>query len=221
MNKPVALIVSDHEEGAGELIRAIDAHGAFETMAARGRMMETLVANGHQGLVVFDCDVLGEEEVHRLLDVAGRIEQGTVLILASQISIFAYRHVAKMNNLVTLQKPFSKDLFHAVLGRLAASVDMASARFPRFITDEPVRMVVLKTGLLIPTRMKNYSAGGAFLEYRGISLKVGDTIQLNVGNGASYRPTHGLQIKARVVWIQDGVGPRSPSRGVGIQFLES
>lgn len=225
MPKPVALVLNDSIEDGQELLEAVESTGYFETIAARGKFLASIaVSLKRYRLIIFDCDNLGERELSELLQVSELLEtshtDGQILVLAEQISIAAYRQVSRMKNMITLQKPFSMTIFRSVLGRLSGYGGAEAASFPRFITDEPVRMVVLKTGLLIPTRMKNYSAGGAFLEYRGISLKVGDTIQLNLGNRESMQKAHGYQLRARVIWIQEGDGPRSASRGVGIQFLE-
>lgn len=225
MQKPVALLLCDAPDQSQELHDALVATELYEVISARGKLLTNLaVSLKKYSLVIFDCDRLGEEELSQLLKISDLMEDGRtsgqILVLAEQISIFAYRQVARMKNMVTLQKPFSRGMFNAVLAKLAATGNRDDAPFPRFITDEPVRMVVMKTGLLIPTRMKNYSAGGAFLEYRGISLKVGDTIQLNLGNRDSMQRSRGFQLRARVAWIKEGDGPRSVSRGVGIQFLD-
>lgn len=222
MKKPLAILLSDSETRFTSLRKALEEIDVFEIVSTQAKFVQALlVGNPHQyAAFVYDCDVLDEVGLDRVLKIADRMEQGKILVLASQISVFAYRQAARMSNIVTLQKPYAPAVFEAMIRKIAAEQDLDLSRFPRFITDEPVRMVVLKTGLLIPTRMKNYSAGGAFLEYRGISLKVGDTIQLNLGNRESMKAADGFQLKARVAWIKEGDGPRSPMRGVGIQFLD-
>lgn len=118
-----------------------------------------------------------------------------------------------------MQKECPPGALEAILSKIVTKEDIQAARFPRFQTDQTVRLMVTATGLLIPTRMKNYSAGGAFLEYRGISLKVGDHIQVAIPAIEEKSRTKARRpFDAKVIWISSGDNPRSPSRGVGIQF---
>lgn len=187
----------------------------------------SVLADGIEKLVnqpvrvaIFDHDILDEPQVSALERIR-TFSEVPIVILAKQIGVYAYRRISKMDEMITLQRPFQAAILTALLQRLTANIDPEKKELPRFYTDEPVRMVVLGSGLLIPTRMKNYSAGGAFLEYRGISLKVGDKLQIGLD-----RPHHqssngdGLQMKAKVIWIKEGDTPRSPSRGIGVQFFQ-
>jgi hypothetical protein len=121
-----------------------------------------------------------------------------------------------MDNFVTLQKPFQPEMFESIVSKVILEKSVRPSQLPRFVTDEPARMIVLRTGLLVSTRMKNYSAGGAFLQYHGISVKVGDKIQLNLTDSTAMS-----SIRAEIRWITAGENARSPSRGVGVRFLET
>lgn len=178
-----------------------------------------LLHANHYDVIIFNCHCLDKDELAFLLKIANLTENIPILILATQIGIFSYTKVDALQNMVTLQKPFNRDVFLSLLARAAFGMDFRPIRCPRFITDEPVRMIVVKTGLLIPTRMRNYSSGGAFLEYRGISLQVGDLIQISLGSSPSSQMKGNLLMRAKVIWIRDGDHARSPVRGVGVQFL--
>ena len=192
--------------------------------AVNGKTFETQTFD----LLLFDCDSLTRQQVAWLEHLSRMSNAVPLIILAFEISLYAFQQIAKMNHMVTLQKPYNEAVFDAILGRLLASEKDPAARLPRFITDQPVRMLVMNSGLLIPTRMKNYSAGGAFLEYRGISLKVGDRLQLRMdgetvtdADAAAATGKEETALQAKVIWIKDGDNPRSPARGVGVQFIDT
>jgi len=172
-------------------------------------------------IVLYSCDVLNENQLSWLLPLAQTNHNSQFLILARQISIHAYRQVSMMNNFVTMQTPCSELLLKGVIGELLShkTVD-DQKKFPRFITDEPVRMVVMETGLLIPTRMRNYSMSGAYLEYKGISLRVGHTLKVNLVNQENAKQKNSLQLNAKVVWVREDSGRSGSSSGVGVQFLD-
>lgn len=172
-------------------------------------------------IVMYYCESLNEEQLNWLLPLAQNNTASQFLILAQQISIHAYRHVSAMDNLVTLQTPCSNTLFQQVIEEvLSGAYIKEQKKFPRFITNEPVRMVVMETGLLIPTRMRNYSTSGAFLEYKGISLRVGHNLKVNMINQENPPSRNSLQLDARVVWVREEEGRSGKTNGVGIRFLD-
>lgn len=167
---------------------------------------------------IFDCVALGHcelEIVHRLSRLAPNVP---ILILANQVALSSYQSVHSLQNMVTLQKPFDVRNFESLLEKVTAGKDFKPKVCPRFATDEEARMMQLRTGLLIPTRMRNYSAGGAFLEYRGISLEVGDELHISLACRDLRVTKETFQARAKVIWISNGEDSRSPTRGVGVQF---
>jgi hypothetical protein len=168
---------------------------------------------------IYDCRILDQRELKTVHELVRRIPKTPILILANQILLPTYSKLDELQNTVTLQKPFDGGIFENLLAKVATGVDFKPKVCPRFVTDEEVRMIQLRTGLLIPTRMRNYSAGGAFLEYRGIALNIGDEIHISLKSADLKSAKNTFQALAKVVWIRDGDHPRSPSRGVGIQFI--
>jgi DNA-binding response OmpR family regulator len=173
---------------------------------------------------IFDCVALGHRElqiVHRLSELTSNTP---ILILANQVALSSYDRVHSLENAVTLQKPFDVRNFESLLEKVVTGTDFKPKVCPRFVTDEEVRMMLLRTGLLIPTRMRNYSAGGAFLEYRGISLQVGDELHISLTCRDLRVVKETFQARARVIWISDGRdasnSSRGLARGVGIQFFK-
>lgn len=170
--------------------------------------------------VLYTCDCINERQLRWLIPFAKQNPQSQFVILTQQISIHAYRLVASMGNIITLQTPLSREILKSVVGQMAASISgIDLQRFPRFLTDEPVRMVVMETGLLIPSRMKNYSVSGAFIEYKGIHLRVGHNLKVNLPQQENPGTKKKLQLDGRVVWIRSVEG-RSSANGVGVQFVE-
>lgn len=203
---------------------ALETTGLFEiTRLERSQFQfsDVRTERVYEGLI-YECSRIDREEVLFLRGLSAVVEnEAAILAIADEISLFAYSKVDFLKNVVCLQKPFQDETLTALFKRLVFDPTFKPPRCPRFITNEPVRMIVLSTGLMIPTKMKNYSAGGAFLEYRGISLKVGDPIQLNLSkNDSSGGPAQDYKVLAKVVWIRGGNSESKSLRGVGIQFTE-
>lgn len=169
------------------------------------------------GFVFYACDCLNDRQLRWLIPLAQENPQSQFLILAQQISIHAYRLVASMGNIITLQLPLKDELLKQVVSQLMPKASSELKRFPRFITDEPVRMVVMETGLLIPSRMKNYSMSGAFIEYKGIHLRVGHNLKVNLPKQESPLAKKKLQLDGRIIWIREAHG-KLASNGIGVQF---
>ena len=170
--------------------------------------------------VLYACECVNERQLRWLVPFAKQNPHSQFIVLTQQISIHAYRLVASMGNIITLQLPLSEEILKNIVGHMTApSASSDIHRFPRFLTDEPVRMVVMETGLLIPSRMKNYSVSGAFIEYKGIHLRVGHNLKVNLPQQVNPDTNKKLQLDGRVVWIRAGEN-RSSSSGIGVQFIE-
>lgn len=171
--------------------------------------------------VIYACDCINEHQLRWILPLAHRNQRSHYLILANQISIHAYKKVSVMENVVTLQMPLADDVLLGMILQLSGQQLLeAKSRFPRFITDEPVRMVVMETGLLIPSRMRNYSMSGAFIEYKGINLRVGNNLKVNLPKQEDPESKKSLQLDGRVVWVRLDQTRSGTSEGIGVQFIE-
>jgi len=204
----------------GQARKRVEQSGLYEviTLSAADILSGKPESLGISG-VVFDCDIVTDPEFEVMSRVAKIFERIAVLVLARELPLYNYQKLGSFQNAATLQKECPTELLESVLSKMVSAQKIEPSRFPRFQTDQGVTLVVLKTGLFVPTQMKNYSAGGAFLSYHGISLKIGDQIQLGiVSKTGDTRRSIVQQMRAKVVWIQQGDGPRSPTRGVGIQF---
>ncbi len=169
--------------------------------------------------VLYSCDCVNERQLRWIMPFANKNPKSQFIILTEQISIHAYKQVTEMGNIITLQVPLGDQVIRGMIKQLLHDSSLvATQRFPRFITDEPVRMVVMETGLLIPSRMKNYSASGAFIEYKGMHLRVGHTLKVNLPNQEHPPTKKSLQLDGKVVWVRSGEAHSGASTGIGVQF---
>jgi hypothetical protein len=164
--------------------------------------------------ILFDCKILGRNELALTLKLNQLSGQAPILVTADQISLYSYRKVDIFKNMIAIQKPIEEIVCLSLLQKMISSENFCVSPCPRFITDESVSLVHLKSGLMIPTRMRNYSFGGAFLEYKGMAVKTGDTVNMNISRGRG----ENLQVTAKVVWTRNGENSGSPLRGIGVQF---
>ncbi len=169
---------------------------------------------------IFSCRYFGRFELDAVLRLATNTEQRPILIVAKQIALECYRKIDLLQNTVALQVPFHTEIFTTLLGRICAGREFKPKISSRFVTNEEVRVLSLETGLMINSRMRNYSSGGVFIEYRGISLKVGERVQISMASQLALEEESHLHLQAKVVRerkIDDN--PQSPARGVGLQFV--
>lgn len=170
---------------------------------------------------IYACECINEDQLRWILPLAHRNPRTQYLILTNQISIHAYRKVAVMENVMILQLPMSDEVVIGIVNQLSKDNSIETKqRFPRFITDEPVRMVVMETGLLIPSRMKNYSMSGAYIEYKGINLRVGHNLKVNLPNQENPESKKSLQLNGKVVWVRLDETRSGTTAGIGVQFAE-
>lgn len=175
-------------------------------------------------IILYSCDSLDNFQLSWLIPLAKMNPEAQLFILAQQISLFVYQQISIMENIITIQLPCTPKLLgraiQAHAERSASQSIEPLKKFPRFITDEPVRLMVMDSGLLISSRMLNYSIGGAFIEYNGISMRIGNSLKVNFLNQESESSTKmGLQLNGRVVWIKNSQDPLNDQRGVGVKFF--
>lgn len=217
--KRVLVMLSGEETYIDELKTGLIAHGVEHVDYLETHRLHERDTKIHYDLVIFNCDHLSETLTNHILHFASRVQSTQVLLLARQISVYAYRQVGQMRNVLAMQTPFEYGIFEEVVRQqLAGASSDAITRFPRFVTNEPARMVVMDTGILVSTRMRNYSAGGAFLEYKGISIRVGQNVQLSLGQQELKQASAHWQLGAKVIWIRDEGSKAGVARGVGVKF---
>jgi len=216
------LVITEPTTHAVNWIRTVLApHGTYQISSiSREQLRKSqLLAETQFDFILFDCDWLDKSEVQFLQQLNTITIDTPIVVMARQITIYSYGQVHEMKNIVTMQMPCEPQVFLAVVERVLQKENVKPDVCPRFITNMAVRIVVLENGLYLPTRLRNYSATGAFLEYHGISLKVGDRIQINLGRTQEQTKKNDSLLKnAKVVWIREGESSRSPARGVGVQF---
>jgi hypothetical protein len=221
MDKNIVYVLSEVAGSMNEIKVHLKLSGKFEIKEALaesdlGRFRE-------KGLIVFDCTLLTEQHFGFVTRMARAVPQAKILVLASQIPLVSYAKLAQFSNLATLQKPcMPREVSEKLLAMATNNFSQdkgAQNRFPRFQTNQPINVLVLNSGLLIPSRMINYSNGGAFFAYRGLGLKVGDRVQVGFTEESGLKFAGVQKLRSRVVWFHNGGDPENPERGVGVQFL--
>jgi hypothetical protein len=166
---------------------------------------------------ILNCDYVGREEVEHLTLLSIRLGERPILVCANQVALQSYRFVDRFPNIVMLQKPFTAARFKDLFARISAGTDYRPKVCPRFMTNEPVNLVILKSGKSVTSRMLNYSAGGMFVEIEGADLSVGDQVQISLpANPAGTRAGQN-HFSGRIIWRrppdEKGVS------GVGLQLV--
>lgn len=220
------LVITEPTAHAFKWVQSVlETHGVYQiSQISQEQLLESKILMESQfDFIVFDCDWLDHSEVQFLQYISRLAPESPFIVLAQQITIYSYGQVHELQNIMTFQTPCNPQVFLEVVNRILQKQGIKSNICSRFITNVPVNIIVLGNGLFLPTRLRNYSATGAFLEYHGISLKVGDLIQMNLGRprGVPQKKDDSLLKEARIVWIRDSEKNRSPTRGVGVQFVNS
>jgi len=89
--------------------------------------------------------------------------------------------------------------------------------FRRFYTEEEAHLELFKGGTSIQSKVRNLSKGGAFIEYKGPPISVGEMLRVNIELKKVERR---YEFNAKVVWSAK-VSPWGEDPGVGIQFIKS
>lgn len=170
--------------------------------------------------IIFGCHNFDKRELVTVKNLSEECGHLPVLVLSEQISLFSYRRIGALKNTLAIQKPCDERAIISIVNRMVMGHDFKPTASPRFITDIPVKLVHMKSGLLVPTRMRNYSATGAFLEYKGLSFKVGDTIDIKLETQDKDSFDEAMQMRAKVVWVKEGDQSQATIRGIGVQFIQ-
>jgi hypothetical protein len=217
----ILLIETDEKKKGGtSLASFIEAAGQYSVV--RMNLQEALETGFEDqrrfSATVLNCHFLNTTEFAAVQKLSRTTPNLPILVAARQIALESYRKIDSLHNTVAIQKEFQPEVFTELLERMSKGDGYKPVVSPRFLTDAEVRVMVLDSGLIIRSRMRNYSSSGLFIEYRGISLKVGDIVRVSVPCPDATETRASLNLKARVVWERK-FGMRSPARGVGLQFI--
>lgn len=170
--------------------------------------------------IAYDSENLTEADLQSIKKISKAFTSTQVLVVVKDITIPNYQLMTKLKNVVVISRDSTTNQIEMLMSKISNRLGLQTMPEVRFTTDQEVQLVVMRTGHFIPTRMKNYSAHGAFLEYRGVAVKVGDLLQIGLQHTKNPQFKRlGNQIKAKVVWIRDE-GPKAEIRGLGVQFLD-
>ncbi len=221
---PILIVSAGETKALQALVSALQATEKYDVtqMHANQLIRKPGVTETTFSAAIFDCNDLNKREFVGVKRTTELIQFAPTLVLATQIALFSFRRISILKNTLTVQKPCDTQVTITLLERMLIAPDIKTPRSPRFITDTPVRLMHLKTGLLVPTRMRNYSASGAFFEYKGLSFKVGDPVEINLEKEDPNSLDETLKMRAKVIWLHEGKSGGSVGssimRGIGVQF---
>jgi hypothetical protein len=168
------------------------------------------------GAAILACDRIGHVEIEHLTLLSIRLGECPILVCANQIALDSYRFIDRFPNILMLQKPFRATEFNEMFARMSTAVNGRPKVSTRFLTDEWVDLIILKSGKTVKSRMRNYSAGGMFVEIEGVELSVGDQVQVSVASNVSGTRAGQNHLSGRIVWRRPETD--SATLGVGLQL---
>ncbi len=211
----VCLVNSSRESSFANALKGLDLVSARELRLMEATDLQS-VPTSEFDIVLINNDRAGSSFTTDVRRLRARVHS-PFLVATRQIAIPAYQELSEVRGLVIVQEPFGTNALPGLIERALQGKLLTRECAPRFLTDEPVRILDQKTGLILQSRMMNYSPTGAFLRYAGISLRVGSRLRLDfVNTGGSRAGTHSFD--AKVIWIKNAPA-LGKERGVGVQFL--
>lgn len=166
-------------------------------------------------VAIINQDLINADCINDLKSFRLRV-QAPILLAGKQIPVACYQQLAELRRILVVQSPLSPEAIESLLNKALSGEILEAGSLPRFLTNQPVRVIDTKTGLMIKTRMRNYSPTGAFLEYTGISMRIGSRLKLEFVNDRL--GSDDVRYEAKVIWIKSGFGTEV-CRGVGVQFF--
>jgi len=175
--------------------------------------------DGSWTTILVNCDHFDLNNINLVIEISEKFKNSQLFVLANKISTQAYQWLNKLKNIITIKKPFSSSILEGLLKKLFAEGKDSLSKFPRFLSDEPVGVTVMGSGLLIYTRMKNITATGAFLDYSGFSLQTGDLLKIHILKEKDGSAETNFKMDAQVIWVKNKRTTTDGQIGVGIKFL--
>lgn len=168
-------------------------------------------------IIGYDCEAINEQKKSEIQDLSQQFPGVKILVFTNQIVIAVYQALYQIKNITVLSRESSLEKIQAIVQKIVTTGDLEKIA-DRFTMDQPVHIVVLRTGQVMQSTIRDYSATGAFLEYRGISIEVGDVLQIGILEkvDSKYKQSH--QIKAEVTDIKVKQFEKL-TKGLGVRFL--
>lgn len=220
MEKRALYILSELPATVQDLKVSLQQTGRFQI---KDQLAATDLKNFREsGVLIFDCVRMKQVQLQFIKRLVQAVPHAKVLVMAHQIPVLTYQRLADLPNVAALQKPYLDHEMMTAVDSLIGSTwnPLQIPQYPRFHTNEHMNVMVVRSGLLIQTRMTDYSNGGAFICYRGISLKVGDQLQVGLTDEYSVQAAGISQLPARVVWLRKDAPEFRGEKGVGVQFVD-
>jgi Tfp pilus assembly protein PilZ len=139
-----------------------------------------------------------------------------IMVVANIIASNTYQILGDLTSTVLLEKPFELKDLSGLSEKLIDGRAVKQRIFRRFYTDEEADLQLFRSGQNISSKIRNLSKGGAFIEYKGPAISVGEMLRLNIDLKQVARR---YEVNAKVVWSAK-VSPWGEDPGVGVQFVK-
>lgn len=140
-----------------------------------------------------------------------------IMILAHIITTDTHKIISDLSNTVLLEKPYELKDLTGLSEKLIDGRPVRQRIFRRYYTNETAQLELFKGGQAITSKIRNLSRGGAFIEYKGPQLALGDVLRLNIDLKQVSRH---YEVNAKVVWATQK-SPWGDDPGVGVEFIKS
>jgi response regulator RpfG family c-di-GMP phosphodiesterase len=169
-------------------------------------------------LIVLNMDTFTPKRIKLATDLKNLGYNFPLLLLAKTVLPESLKSLGNLPSAALLEKPYEVRDLAGISEKLLEGRQCKQRIFRRYMTDEVAHLEIFnKTGENIPSRVRNLSKGGAFLEYTGMPINVGDILRVAID---LKEVDKSYDLNGRVVWSTT-VSPWGSDPGIGIEFIPS
>ncbi len=139
-----------------------------------------------------------------------------VLVLAHIIATDTYKAISELPNTVLLEKPYEIKDLTGISEKMIDGRTVHQRIFRRYLTNETAELELFKNGQAITGKIRDLSRGGAFVEYQGPEIVVGDMVRMNI---ELKQVSRHYEVNAKVVWSTKK-SPFGAEPGIGVEFIK-
>lgn len=153
-----------------------------------------------------------------LLDLRRKKVDINFLVLAGKLGFDHFFEHKDRKGIHLLEKPFDDADMMTIVKKLLQNPALKQQKFKRYYTDVNAHIESLLTGQTQPTRMRNLSRGGAFLEFFDKpQFSIGDLVRLNIDLAETDTR---YSLSGRVVW-ETNKHRSTGQPGFGMEFVQT
>jgi response regulator RpfG family c-di-GMP phosphodiesterase len=175
------------------------------------------IIKGDISLIVFNFDNFTNAKVDLAEKLRGLGYEIPMILLSKLVAKDASKLIAKMQRTVLLETPYEQKEFSGVIKKFLRGDKVHQRFYRRFYTNQISKIEIFKNRKELNGKVKNLSLGGAFLEFDGTMLRVGDVIRLRFELKEVNRS---YDVMAKIAWIVEK-SPWGDGRDAGLRFVKT